>query len=185
MRNLKRTYLFTVILIASLLLSCSKENDPKPDDNIPFEVGGSITAVVNGEKKSFPNAVITEYPRTGQFEIIGGINMEEGRRERVTIRLPLAPATGTFEHGSNGYYIGYAIRKWGTGDLRNFARLDATGEINVTEFKVIGTDGEDTYYSVKGRFNRTGRDIQEDPILGTTLDVRDGEFEAIFYNTLE
>lgn len=185
MKNFNRTYLFTVTVIASLLLSCSKENDPQPHDDIPLEAGGLITAVVNGETKSFPNAILIPYSRTGQFEIIGGIDMEENRRERLTLRLPLVPATGTFNHGSDGYYVEYAIRARGTGSPRNFARLDAAGEINVTEFKSIGTDDKGTYYSIKGSFKRSGRDIQVDPIYGTALDIRNGEFEAVFHNTLE
>ena len=177
MKTLKQLYFCATLIIASLLLfSCSKDNDPQPEEeNIPLEVGGTLTAVVNGEKVNYADVRIAIYGLSGSVGIIGHQQVEEHRRDRVRVVVSLTPTTGTFDHNETPFYIHYEAIMGNSEDGAGFNR-EASGEITVTDYKSIGTDGDETYYYVKGTFERSGMNN----FNSETVDIRDGEFEFVY-----
>lgn len=161
------------ILITSLLLlfSCSKKDDPKPDD-IPLEVGGTLNAVVNGETVNYTDVRIGIYGLSNTVGIMGHQQVEEHRRDRVRVVIPLEPTTGTFNHNESPFYIQYEAIMGNSEGGAGFNR-EASGKISITEYKAIGEVGDETYYHVKGTFERYGMNN----FNSETIDIRNGEFQ--------
>ncbi len=177
MKTLKQLYFCATLIIASFLLfSCSKDNDPQPEEeNIPLEVGGTITGDVNGEKVNYADIRIAVYGLSNFVGIIGHQQVEEHRRDRVRVVVPLTPTTGTFDHNETPFFIHYEAIMGNSEDGTGFNR-NASGVITVTDYKSIGTDGDETYYYVKGTFERSGMNN----FNSETVDIRDGEFEFVY-----
>ena len=177
MKTLIQTYLFATLIIVSLLLfSCSKNDNPQPEEeNIPLEVGGTITGDVNGEKVNYADVRIAVYGLSNSVGIIGHQQVEEHRRDRVRVVVPLTPTTGTFDHNETPFFVHYEAIMGNSEDGAEFNR-NASGVITVTDYKSIGTDGDETYYYVKGTFERSGMNN----FNSETVDIRDGEFEFVY-----
>lgn len=177
MKTLKQLYFCTTLIIASLLFfSCSKDNDPKPEEeNIPLEVGGTITGDVNGEKVNYADVRIAVYGLSNSVGIIGHQQVEEHRRDRVRVVVPLTPTTGTFDHNETPFFVHYEAIMGNSEDGAGFNR-NASGKITITDYKSIGTDGDETYYYVKGTFERSGMNN----FNSETVDIREGEFEFVY-----
>lgn len=166
------------ILITSLLLlfSCSKKDDPKPDD-IPLEVGGTLNAVVNGEAVNYTDVNIGFYG--SNVGISGYQQVEEHRRDRLTVVIPLEPTTGTFNHNESPFFIRYEAIMGNSEGGAGFNR-EASGKISITEYKAVGEVGDYTYYHVKGTFERYGMNN----FNSETIDIRNGEFQFTYKTRL-
>lgn len=176
MKTFKQTYLFATFIIASLVLfSCNKNDDPQPEDDIALEVGGTLKATVNGEHISYADIRIPIYGLSNSLGLMGHHQVDEYRRDRVEIIFPLAPTTGTFNHNEGKFRIDYEAIQGNSEGGAGFNR-NASGKITVTEYKPIGTDGDETYYYVKGTFERTGMHN----FNSETVDIRDGVFEFVY-----
>ncbi len=177
MKTLKQLYFCTTLIIVSLLLfSCSKNDDPKPEEeNIPLEVGGTITGDVNGGKVNYADVRIAVYGLSNSVGIIGHQQVEEHRRDRVRVVVPLTPTTGTFDHNETPFFVHYEAIMGNSEGGAGFNR-NASGKITITDYKSIGTDGDETYYYVKGTFERSGMNN----FNSETVDIREGEFEFVY-----
>lgn len=176
MKIFRQTYFLALLMTSSLFLfSCSKDDDPQPKDNIPLEVGGTMMAVVNGETVNYTDVRIGVYGLSNTVGIMGHQQVEEHRRDRVRVVIPLEPTTGTFNYNESPFQINYeAIMGSSEGGV-GFNR-DATGQINVLEYKLIGTSGGENYYRVKGRFERFGMHN----FNSETVNIENGEFDFVY-----
>src|SRR5690606_15631208 len=107
--------------------------------------------------------------------IIGHQQVDANRRDRVRVNVSLAPTTGAFDHNEDEFYINYEAIMGSSENGAGFNR-QATGKINVTEYKAIGEAEGETYYQVKGTFERSGMHN----FNSETVDIRDGEFEFVY-----
>ncbi len=175
--------LFTIVFACILfpLFGC-EEDDSQPassttptEENQAMKVGGTISAVVNGELINYPDVQIEIYWLSNMVGIIGIDSVNQETTNQLKVAFPMAPTTGTFISGDPGFLAEYQVIT----DNNEFGYLYNSGkvsEINLQKHELIGASGDSTFYHVEATFSLSGKYI----ITGDSVDIDNGVVDFVF-----
>jgi len=153
----------------------SKQTNENPTAGNNLEVGGSISATVNGEFLNVPDASIRMYGGGNTVAIIGPNKVHEDTTTFVSIYVPLDPTTGTFDHSDRGFNVSYEVRTFNNETGTAYSK-DKVSEINITAYDSIGSIVDTTFYKVKGTFEFSAKHWANSDYV----DVKNGTFDFIY-----
>lgn len=179
------------LLISSLVLSsssCKKDDNVNPsttnstsnNSNNNFQVGGSISAEINGKMINYTNVEVSGYGLSGNKGRITGIDSTKtDTTYKLNVIIPLENGTtGTFNQSDNkGYEIEYLEVVNSTNAHYNY-KIDHEYEINISTHDKIGERNDTTFYQIVGTFNFHGEIYQ--PYFNT-VSISNGSFDFIAY----
>ncbi|AWW30174.1 hypothetical protein DN752_08585 [Echinicola strongylocentroti] len=175
MKFMKQNYVKAIFLLGlGLAMACSND-DVEPEKQNALEVSGSISGVVNGKEVNYPEVKVVLYGGSNTVGIVGSDQVHEDTTNQVRVVVPLEPTTGTFDHSDNGFDVNYEVITFNNENGYGFNR-EKTSQIDVTDYKEIGTKLDTTFYRVKGTFERYGmRNMNSE-----TINIQNGEFDFVY-----
>jgi|SRR5690554_332453 len=186
MKKKMNTKLMPIVFACMLfpLIGCDKD-DSKPTtpdsktppigERDPMEVGGAISAVVNGKMVHYPDQLV-EVHELDHMVGLTGIVSEQDATHKLKVIVPLESMTGT--HGTDSwydFYVNYEVIPH-NGDDSYFYNKNREYEITVDSYEDIKTVGDTTYYRVMGTFTFSGRRASSTE----TVNVENGTFDMTY-----
>lgn len=184
------------LVISSLILSsssCKKEDNVNPsttnstsnNSNDNFQVGGSISAEINGKMINYTNVEITKYGMSGDKGRITGVDSltNQDTTYKLSVYISLVnTATGTFDEKSlKGHGVMFEEIENSSNDYYNY-KSGPEYEINISSHKVLGERNDTTFYRIVGTFNFKGRVTNINKPYFNSVTVSNGSFNFIAFD---
>lgn len=166
------------------LTGCDKDDDkpaatgtntPPTQERDPMEVGGTMSAEVNGKMVHYPDHLVEVHDLDFMVGLTGIVS-EQDATHKLKVIVPLDSITGT--HGPDGwndFYVNYEVIP-NNGDDSYFYNKNKDYEITVDSYEGIKTVGDTTYYRVMGTFSFSGRRASSTE----TVNVENGSFDMTY-----
>ena len=175
--------LFNLLLCAIIIsFSSCEEDDTKPANNSTstntgannnnLNVGGSMSAIVNGEVVETNNAAVNVFGGGNTVSVTAVNKVHEDTTVKVKIYVPLDSITGTYSHSDPGFNFSYEVVTFNNESGYTYTR-NKESEISITSYDSIGAIADTVYYRVVGNFEFNSKYWAN----GDSVDVRDGEFD--------
>jgi len=175
--------LFNVLICAIIIsLSSCEEDDTKPANNSTstntgannnnLNVGGSMSAIVNGEVVETNNAAVNVFGGGNTVSVTAVNTVHEDTTVKISIYVPLDSITGMYSHSDPGFNFSYEVVTFNNESGYTYSK-DKNSEINVISYDSIGAIDDTVFYNVVGTFEFSSKYWAN----GDSVDVRDGEFD--------